>query len=265
MKHVVTLLLIFLSGNAYSQYWFGPKAGLNYTDHFYQESRYERDSFNIAKDINFQFGVALNYTATDLYSVYTEIVYERIGKHVKDLSGGDIVSAKMTNNFISIPVMLRVSLGRVPFHYYINGGPKLSYWLSGNGVVLLDEFKEFRRDPTTGEALPFKYKVSFRSAGGLQEGKAHIERAERLKFGIVVGGGGFFDLENGARLMVDLRYNWGHSNLAFNYARDLSFDSYRENLEYTHNIASISVGYLFAYNSSFKRKGKSTNRESNKK
>lgn len=274
MKSILTVCVIILFPTLiYGQYWFGPKIGISYIDHVYQEKAYERDSFNVSKDINLQFGGAFSYTATDMYSVYGEILYERVGKTLKDkATDGSVVRSSMTNHFISIPVMLRVNLGKVPFHYYVNGGPRLAYWLGGKGSLYtqdLDEPAPAGRDEE-GNALPLEYKITFNSDKVLEgeQGRALVSQPNRLQFGLTVGGGMFFDLANGTRLQLDFRYTWVHSNMGTNSTRDdtnFSFDSYHENFEYYHNIATVGVAYLFGYNSELKRKGKSTSKESNKK
>ncbi|GAB4245193.1 MAG: hypothetical protein Tsb0034_23640 [Ekhidna sp.] len=272
MKKLVFLFSLFiLSFSASAQYWFGPKAGISYIDHVYQERSYERDSFNVSKDWNFQAGAAFNYTATGMYSVYGEIMYERIGKKLEDkFANGDFAKTEMTNHFITIPVMLRVTLGTVPFHYYVNGGPRLSYWLGGNGSFELEEFDEF--PPVVdddGNPLPVDYKLKFKSTNASPDDPftAFVEKPNRVQFGLALGGGVYFDLATGGRLQLDFRMNWVHSNMGTNSNNDTNLvrQSYRENLEYFHNISSLSIAYLFGYDSQMKRKGKSTNKESNKK
>ena len=99
----------------------GVRLGANYTTHRYQETSFKRDSFNVDENLGFQAGLSMSYQASDLYSVYGEIVYERIGRELRDkLTDGSFVDSKSTNDFLTIPLMLRVTLGRVPFHYYVN-------------------------------------------------------------------------------------------------------------------------------------------------
>ncbi len=277
MKRLFFLLLIFFLGNSLSaQYWFGPKVGLNYIDHVYQESSYERDSFNVPTNFNFQAGLAFSYNATGIYSVYGELLYERVGKKVTDkLTDGNLAKSKMTNHFISIPVMLRVTLGSLPFHYYINGGPRIGYWLGGNGNILIpdsDEFLEEEFLDADGNPLPLEYTVTFNSskaqATDFSNKKAFVSEPNRLQFGLTVGGGVYLDVVGENRLQLDFRYTWVHSNMAINSPEDDTFfngESYRENFEYYHNIATVGVAYMFGYNSNLRRKGKSTNKKSNKK
>ncbi len=272
-KLLVFTVFVCLAQFAYSQYWFGPKIGISYVNPVYQDPAVERDLYDVDNDFDAQIGVALNYTATDLYSVYTEIVYERMNRDLRNKTDNpDLVISNSVNDFITIPIMLRISLGRLPFHYYINGGPKLSYWLSSKGSIFLESFEEqVILDPVTGETLPpgpQEYKVVFNSSKANGEDTRHVSDPNRLQFGLAAGAGAFFDLASGGRLMVDLRYTFGHSNLAFDDgsdAFDFADDNYVESFEYTMNTATISVGYLFGYNAEFKRKGKSTDKKSNRK
>ncbi|MEP1096277.1 MAG: outer membrane beta-barrel protein [Cyclobacteriaceae bacterium] len=263
---VIILLVVFQTANA--QYWFGPKIGINYINPIYQEDSFEDELYDVENDLDFQFGFALNYTATDLYSVYTEIIYERMDRRLTNQESNPILSiSNASNSFITIPVMLRVSLGRLPFHYYVNGGPKISYWLASKGEVVLSSFEE-NIDPETNEVIPLTYKVTFNSKKENGDDLLLMSNPNRLQFGLAAGAGAFFDLATGARLMVDFRYTFGHSNLGFDTIGD-SFDFpddlYVESFEYTMNTLSVSVGYLFGYNSQFKRKGRSTDKESNRK
>lgn len=272
-KNLFFILLLFLTNLGFAQYWFGPKIGLNYVDPLYQDNAIERDLYDVDNDFDFQIGAALNYTATDLYSVYTEIVFERMNRDLKNKSLSAItVDSKAVNTFITVPVMLRISLGQVPFHYYVNGGPKISYWVSSKGSLFLSSFEErVILDPVTGDAIPpgaQDFRVTFNSGKANGDDVLLLDAPNRLQFGLAAGAGAFFDLASGARLMVDFRYTFGHSNLGFDRAGS-SFvfpdDEYIESFEYTLNTVSVSVGYLFGYNAEFKRKGRSTDKESDKK
>jgi len=270
-------LLVLFNSVVQGQYWFGPKIGVSYIDHVYQDQTYERDSFNVKPNINFQGGVAFSYQASDMYAVYAELLYERVDKNLTDkATDGELVKSKMTNHFISVPIMLRVTLGRVPFHYYLNGGPRLAYWVGGSGTHDLAAFDEF--PPVAdedGNALPVDYKLRFNSKNASPDdfSTAFVDKPNRVQFGLTVGGGIFFDIQGGSRLQVDFRYTWQHSNMATNSSRDINLirgssgdlDFYRENMEYYHNFATIGVAYLFNYDSNLRRKGKSTSNESNKR
>jgi len=270
MKNVVTIFIILTTHQLTAQYWFGPKFGYSYIDHVYQESTYERDSFNVPTDYNFQVGAAFSYTATSMYAVYGELLYERVDKSVRDIqTNGEVVNTEMTNHFISAPIMLRVTMGSAPFHYFINGGPRLGYWLGGKCKQDLEEFSEFLIDDD-GNPLVVEYDITFNSSDALagDRSTALVSKPNRLQFGLTLGGGFLIDIQGGYRLQLDFRYTWIHSNMGTNNGSlDTNFDneSYRENLEYYHNIATVGVAFLFDYNSKLRKKGRSTSGESNKK
>jgi len=95
-----------------------------------------------------------------------------------------------------------------------------------------------------------------------------------LQIGLTAGAGIILDVFQRNGLQIDFGYTWVHSNMGLNSDDDDSFFEYedaaldgtgeRENFEYYHNIATIGVAYMFGYNSNLKRKGKSTNKKSNK-
>ena len=272
MQRVLFFTFFLIGGHfVFGQYWFGPKIGISYIDHVYQESTYERDSFNVPVNLNFQAGFALSYTETGTYSVYGEIMYEKIGRTVKDKeTNGEDEFSKMTNHFITVPLMLRVTLGQTPFHYYVNGGPRLSYWLGGGGRYQLLSFQEVGPIDEEGNQLPIDYKLTFNSdkstPGNFDTG--FVSDPNRLQFGLSLGGGVLFDLASGGKLQLDFRMNWIHSNMGNNSNKNTNLvhgaatdtDFYKENFEYFHNIASVSVGYFLSYDSNLKRRGATTSK-----
>jgi hypothetical protein len=264
MKKILFPILLFLIfSNAHGQYWFGPKVGVHVVNHRYQLAGFKSDSFNVSPDIRYQFGAVLTYTASDRYSVHTEINFERIGRTLQNFENKTpTVFSKTKFSFISIPLIMRVNFGRSPVSYYLNGGPKISFWMGGSGKLRdLDEFVE-----AFGEDFTLEYDVTFNENNESLTEKPILE-ANRLQYALTLGGGFNFDIRGGARIMLDFRYSFGHSNMGFNDNPAYRYDAsdYEENFEYTHDMISVSVAYLFEYNAQLKRKGGSTNKLSNKK
>ena len=236
-------------------------------NHRYQLEEYKSDSFNIQPDFRYQFGAVLTYTASERFSVHTELNFERIGKTLKNDDGKlPVVFSKTRFSFLSVPLILRVNFGNSPVQYYVNGGPKISFWMTGSGKLRdLDEFQEFfGPDYELNYDIVFRQSQESRNDDGTQ-GNLAITDANRIQYALTLGGGANFSLANGARIMVDLRYSFGHSNMGFNGNPSFQFIGYEENFEYTHDMLSVSVGYLFEYNAQLQRKGRSTNKLSNKK
>lgn len=261
----VTLLTVASSG----QYWIGPKVGYHYTLHDYQDDDY-RDSYKINGDHNFEAGLVVTYAASERYAVHGELLFEQIANRVRNKSDF-IVDSETRYNFISAPILLRVSMGHSPVHWYLNAGPKVSFWLGGNGNITYED------DEGNFEGFEIiDYKVAFNKKNASKGTAFLVNDPNRLQYALTAGGGFYLDLANGARVMVDFRYNWGHSNMGFNVdvneagqtllvgstSPEIPENGYQENYEYTHNTLSLSIAYMFEYNTDLKRKGGSTIRAS---
>jgi len=274
--HLFAFLALVLTVDA--QYWIGPKVGYHYTLHDYQDEEYE-DMYRISKDHNYEVGMVLTYTASDRYAVHTELYYERVGNRVQNKGENFYVDSKSTNAYLSTPLLLRVSMGRSPVHWYVNGGPKISLWLGGKGELANSDFDEFELNKLNKDGY-FEYKMAFdrSKAEGLDNGVYYVNEANRFQYSLTIGGGFYLDLANGARLMFDARYNWGHSNMGFNVdpqepgrgtilvgnSTNIPTSGYQENYEFSNNTMSFSIAYMFEYNTELKRKGSSTSAESQK-
>lgn len=256
-----------------AQYWIGPKVGYHYTVHDYQDDLY-LDNYKNSNDHNYEIGLVVTYTASDRYAVHGELFYEQIGNRVKSLEDNFFVDSRSTYRFLSFPILWRVSMGHSPVHWYLNAGPKVSLWMGGKGNI------EYTNDGSQSldgiERVDYNVVFIRRNASGIENGKYFVNESNRLQYALTVGGGFYLDLANGARLMIDARYNWGHSNMGFNVDTrkadgrtilvgnntDIPFAGYQENYEYSHTSMSFSIAYMFEYNTELKRKGGSTSSES---
>jgi hypothetical protein len=270
MRYALFTPLLLMSLMAQSQYWIGPKAGFHYTTHVFQDDDY-KGMYRVRPDYNFELGMAVTYTASERYAVHGELYFERMAMDLRNREGNYYVSSQSSYSYLSAPFLFRMTLGYAPVHYYVNAGPKISLLVKGSGSINssdLEEFEGGRKD----------YKLT------LNEDKANghdvfwIRDGNRFLYSLTAGGGFYLDLQSGARLMFDFRYNWGHSNIGFNgksnqpnpkmleYGRvtdgEAPVDTYRENYEYTNNTISASIAYQFHFDRQLRRQGSSTSKES---
>ncbi len=263
MKYIkrlsLILLLSALSFGANAQFWYGPKAGINRNDFTYESETY-LDSFRVDASYSFEVGAVLIYQANEIFSVQTELFYEREKRKIQGDPELDITSSSDTkNSFLSLPAMFRVSFGKGATHYYLSGGPKLQMWLGGQGTIDSGDGEFFEEDKEWNR-LVFNQNKS-----NISEKVYAVPEAKRFQYALVLGGGVYFDLYFGGRLLLDAKYAFGHSNMGFNNNQDFTFLEYTENFEYRSNTLSISLAYLFEYDMLESRKGMSTIKASNKK
>lgn len=266
----IATVLVFSTSSANAQYWFGAKAGVSKTDFVYQSTKYEVDSFEVSSNVNFNAGIAFNYVTGKMFSAYAELIFEKFDKSLQDIpENGANVRGKMTTYFLSAPFMFRAYLtngNRMKF--YANLGPRFSWWLGGKASYDL-RYLEEGTDDVPGQFITKP--IAFRSSNSTSDEYYYIQQPQQIQYGLVFGGGSVFEMANGARVMLDFRYDWGHSHMAFNSIQDaavygdpINSEYYRENYQYSQNTITVSVGYFIAYNADLRRKGKSTMSASNK-
>lgn len=245
---------------AQAQFWFGPKGGATRNDFIYQSEAYA-DTFLVEPSYSFEVGGVLIYQANDMFSVQTELFYERTKRSLESTELSDVaVTSNTANSFLSVPALFRVSFNRGPTHYYVSGGPKVRMWLGGSGRISTDSNDEFVEGDNVWTRLVFNDKNS----NTVNEIYA-VPDANRVQYALVIGGGVYFDLYVGGRMLLDFKYAFGHSNMGFNNNPDFQLRDYTENFRYRSNTLSISLAYLFEYDVQGARKGMSTIKASNKK
>jgi hypothetical protein len=256
----ITLLLS--SQNLFSQVIeAGLKGGLLTSWVRYDEADY-RKIVKTNPVLGYSAGAVVSFKVTDKYFLHTEYLFSTKGRKNK----GRIDKAledRATYNFIEIPVLYNVFFkgrlqfgGQKQFKYYAGGGPLFSYWLSGRGKIYNDYFDE--------ENIPeLKYKIKFgkRSEDENDSRYVHIAEPRRLQLGFVVGGGILTEPDAKRRIMVDLRFEYGHSWLAKSEAEDFIIPTdYNPSLKARNMSLRLSGIYLMELNTNKKarNKGKST-------
>jgi hypothetical protein len=212
--------------------------------------------------LGYSAGAVVSFKVKDRYFLHTEYLFstkgrKNVGKIDKELKD------KATYTFIEIPVLYNVffkgqfKLGGIKqFKYYAGGGPLFSYWLGGRGKIYNDYFIE--------ENIPsLEYKIKFgeRSEDENDSKNVHIADAKRLQLGFVVGGGILTEPDAKRRIMVDLRFEYGHSWLAKSEAEDFIIPTnYDPSLKARNMSVRLSGIYLMELNTNkrARNKGKST-------
>jgi hypothetical protein len=227
------------------------------TFHDYQSKAY-RDTFDISPDIGYQFGAVMTYTASDMFAVHTELIYENRQRKLENIAGmTPRAKSEFTSHYLTMPFLMQINVGRGDFSFYANGGIKMNFWLGGNGIINLEEFDEF----VPGDRV---YKLVYKQDKSNGDDKLAFLHPNRVQYGFTGGAGAYFNIIGDARVFVDFRYSFSHSNLGFNSSPDFSFAEYFENFEYRHHSINISAGYVIQFNAQLKRKGRSTIKKSNR-
>lgn len=122
-------LIAIVSSVSFSQIKYGVKGGLNYAN-----MKYEMGGVSASADrlMGFEIGGFANYSINDKLSIQPELLFAQYGSDISDL--------KFKENFISIPIMAKYSIGAIS----ILAGPQLGYLLSAefDGEDAMDGMKK---------------------------------------------------------------------------------------------------------------------------
>lgn len=237
MKHIfVFFLFISLGYPSISQHvLIGPKAGIQATRAFFDDEEYYNE-YRSLPALNYHAGVVGNIKVTDLFSLHTELLLNQTGKKLKGKDDYSLARERYRN--LTAPVLLRASFPIGYNQVYINAGPNLSYWLGGRGSIRIPELLE-------GDIEELDYSIRFGDRIDVA-GAFYVSDPNRLQLGIDIGAGALLPMGRDF-LMVDLRYTWGHTNMAKTESSYMNFLFFNDDLAYANHGLSLSVAYLFEF------------------
>lgn len=218
-----------------------------------------RDQVKINPRIGYNAGFVLSFKVKDRYFLHTEYIYSTKGK-VNRGKIDKLLEDRVTYNYIELPMLYNIHFrgrlgGARQFKWYAGAGPLFSYWLGGKGWINCDEFVENR-------FAPIEYEIRFGERGeDLGETNAiFMKDVKRFQLGFNLGGGIMLEPANSGKIMVDLRFDLGHTWMGTPSSADYVLPvTYDDNLKARNMALRFSVMYLFERNmdKKIRNKGKS--------
>jgi hypothetical protein len=137
------------------------------------------------KSVNgIQAGASFQAGITPGFSLVSELYFMKKGGKLKANNPLSANESTLSLNTLELPVLARFHFGK----FYMNAGPSIAYYLSGNKKI---------NDLST--------KLSFENSG---------EGFKRFEAGIQMGGGFEFPMKQ-RRIALDIRYSYGLTNIAY--------------------------------------------------
>lgn len=251
LKYLVLFLVVCLSLRSSAQHLrTGFKVGTQLSRPYYDDATFYNE-FATEYSLGFNVGGVVNWKVSDNFALHTELLYSQVNKQ---LVGTDQYTMNRDRlNYLVVPVLLRGSAPVGHAEVYLNAGPSISYWLGGQGFVRHPELDEFGFE--TSHRIAFGEKEKNDS---YTDEVVRITNANRFQLGLDMGAGVMVPLQD-RYLMVDLRYSWGHTNMAKDDAQYLGFFGYNDDLSYANHSFSVSCAYLLEFDLvKLTRKGKIT-------
>ncbi len=233
----------------------GPIAGFQMMYPLYGNNQLENEidgvEIDIQPSIGFRAGGLMNYTVTSRFSLQVELTYLQKSRK---LSGG--VDDKFKNNstyrFIEIPVLCRVTYDFAGWSWYFNAGGNFSYWLSGKGSYYGFDMYD------AGVLDDVNYSIIYGKEPNFNpERNIYVEKPNRIQLGIDAGVGFYFSIKEKQSINLDFRFTWGQSWMAQDGPIDLNLSDYKEELRHSFGTLSVNVAYVFDWDPTEGKKGKS--------
>lgn len=140
---------------------------------------YKKATNGIQAGMSFQAGIS------PVFSLVSELYYMRKGGKLKVNTPLTASESTLRLNTLELPVLARIHVGK----FYMNAGPSIAYNISGK--------REINNQPT---------KLLFNNSN---------EAFKRFESGIQMGGGLEFPIKQ-KRIALDIRYNYGLTNISNN-------------------------------------------------
>ncbi len=247
------------------QLLIGPKVGvqLSYTSF---EDKTNLEKVEVKPLLGWNAGAAIAVEMKKRYYLHFEIIYSLKGKITEGILDERFRNQSF-NHHIDVPIFFKTDfkarVGKKNIYRWYGGvGPNISYWLRGNGFIESSDIDEDFLN------TKIKYNVVFgdQPTDLGSPNSFYVPRANRLQLGLNFGTGLVFEPFNGQRLIIDFRYELGHTFLA----QDAGFFgggiATTEDLKSRNSGFRVSTAYLFNTKIEQRRKGKSTvNKNKNKK
>lgn len=270
---LIALILMNSLGTYAQKYAIGVRAGAILSTNAFGDKEDKLKFTNSWKQGYFVAAFA-NLPLKDNFSFQTEAGFSRRGRRIK--FNDDTWTNKAGYSFLDASMMLRKShyfnwTDKIRGTWFINVGPKVSYWLGGSGKVISGGTYI---DPISGaiktsEGGFYKYHLKF-AEEPIEPTTSdfnimYMRDVNRWLFGIDFGIG--VDAPTAAlqRFVIEFRFTTMHTYYgskfgAFN--RTLGFE---DNLKANEKIFSLSIDYALNRELREGKKGKSTSKESKNK
>lgn len=132
-------------------------------------------------------------------------------------------------------------------------GPNFSYWLGGKGAITHFEI-------TDHDVPEIRYEIRFGERPPEYTGESEfvfVREARRIQLGINIGGGVVVEPMDNRKVVVDLRFELGHSWLGGAESADYVFPTtYSTNMQARNLGLRLSVMYLLQANLDKKERNK---------
>lgn len=237
---LITILCTFNIGQLYAQILIGPKAGARVSWMQYED--FDSDEYKKQPAFGYSAGITTAFKVKKRFLLQLDIMYTQTGKKIEGITDPSLENhAKY--HYLNTPVVYKLDFkeainGRA-FKWYIGAGPNVNFWLGGKGTLKAVELKENNTEE-------LDYKIIFDDVPAVPEiGGLYIKEPNKVQVGLIASTGLVLEPAPGQSIMIDLRYEWGHSYMAREDGKFTNVIAYEDNLRMKTHSVQLSVAYVF--------------------
>ena len=238
----LSFLLLFSYVLCNGQLLVGPKIGLHAGQVQFEKASF-KSQFDPNYKVGFNLGGAITFPVIEPFSLHAELLFTGKGKKVTIVEE----SIKNVANYfyLEMPIMMRIEVWPQK-NVFVGVGPNLSYWMGGTGKI--DDLE------TPANFTPYNLHFGQNdSPNDLQ-----VTAANRLQLGLVFGLGTLIDINDERKLLIEARFEMGHSFLGTENGAYIEGLEFQDNLESKHQLLSLNFGYFLTIHKKSARRKNST-------
>jgi hypothetical protein len=247
-------LFALISQHVAAQVLVGPVVGGNYSWTTFADKDLN-DTYKTGGVFGFHAGGQLSFRVKKRFFLHTSLIYSTKGRTLKS-NFEDQFTFTTKYKFIEMPIVYSIDFkvktsNSREFKYFLGVGPNISYWLSGNGAITDGTLKENNIDK-------LEYDIAFKSSDEVQaEDEMVVTDPNRFQLGLNLAAGLVFEPADRQRVMLSVRYEIGHTNLAKSNGT-VTQTYFQDPLQSRNQGFRVSLAYLYDLKTSDRNKGKST-------
>jgi hypothetical protein len=237
---LIAILFAFKVEQSNAQILIGAKSAASIS--WLQFEEFDTEQYEKKPFFGYSAGLTAAYKVQKRFLVQLDVMYTQTGKKIDGISGPSFKNyAKY--HLLNTPLVYKLdfknAFGDRTFKWHVGAGPNVNFWLGGNGRMESEELRE--------EAIEeLEYKIIFKNIpASLEDGGLYYPEANRVQVGLILSTGIVLEPAPGQSLMIDVRYEWGHSYMAREEGRFTNVTGYQDNLNARNQAIQISVAYLF--------------------
>jgi hypothetical protein len=260
--------LAFISTTSFAQVLIGPVANANIGWPVYKDKEV-KDRLDVQPGVGYNFGASLSFRVQKRFFLQSSILYSRKVKVLEEKKVDSFYDADFSNtlklNYVEMPILytaeFKGKLGNKSnreFKWYLGVGPTISYWLGGKGELTDGDLIE-------ANVSALSYRVTFnKNQEDVKAGEMNVTDPNRIQLALNVSAGLILEPVGFNKIMVALRYEFGHSYLSptdDGYFGGFDGDLYYEDeLQLRMHTLNLSLQYFIDLKTDQRKKGKSTSK-----